>query len=356
MEQGAAKTKQKKVRILFVGCSDNPIHSKAMYERARKRDDVEAFYLDFDFVYREGKSNNPFVRAENKLSIGPHIAALNHKFISIVNSEKIDMVFLYTARNVWDKTVKRLRDMDIYVAIYNNDNPFALYYPRYFWRFYRSSIKYSNIAYIFRKSNYYDCKRYGAKRIKMLRAYYNRERTYPLDTALRRDVPEVVFLGHIEKDERTDYIRHLLDNGIRVGVPDFHDWRNEFRNHSNIVYLKETHDKYNEILNKAKIALVFLSKINEDTYTRRCFEIPSVKTMMLSVYTKDMASMFVPDKEAVYYRNKDELLDKVKKYLEDDEDREIIAQAGYDRLMKDGQELDDRIDTIIGDYLDYNRR
>ena len=109
-------------------------------------------------------------------------------------------------------------------------------------------------------------------------------------------------------------------------------------------------DKYNLILNKCKIALVFLSSINSDTYTRRCYEIPIVKTLVIAPYNKDLSAMFQDGTEAVLYKDKDDFVKKVKYYLENDAEREKIAIAGYKAVKEGKNEAADRVRQILSDY------
>lgn len=110
---------------------------------------------------------------------------------------------------------------------------------------------------------------------------------------------------------------------------------------------------YNLAINSAKIALVFLSKKNNNSYTRRCFEIPAAKTFMLSEYTDDLDSMFNECVEAEYFRDKKEMMDKIKYYLKHDDKREKIARAGHERLLRDGHEVTDRAREILRIYKEY---
>lgn len=73
---------------------------------------------------------------------------------------------------------------------------------------------------------------------------------------------------------------------------------------------------------------------------------------MLSQYTDDLASLFEPDKEAVYFKTPNELVDKTKYYLEHEEEREQIANAGYTRLIRDGHEVGDQVQQIVDKYYE----
>ena len=88
-----------------------------------------------------------------------------------------------------------------------------------------------------------------------------------------------------------------------------------------------------------KIALCFLSKLNEDTYTTRNFQIPAMRTFMLSEYTPDLASLYEEGKEAEFFRSQEELVDKVRYYLQHESEREEIARAGHRRVLADGHDV-----------------
>ena len=71
---------------------------------------------------------------------------------------------------------------------------------------------------------------------------------------------------------------------------------------------------------------------------------------MLSQYTDDLNSMFKEGVEAEYFRDKEEMMNKIRYYLKHADKREKIAQAGYERLMRDGHEVTDRAGEILRIY------
>ena len=295
-------------------------------------------------------NNNVYKRVQNKLAFGPEIWNINKCLVQECASYRPDLVFLYRCRIIHPATVKRIKMQGAIVFSYNNDNPFATYFRPYFWRHYRNSIKYDDATFVYRESNIRECLQKGAHQVELLRSYYISDRNYPIkDNDKKNAKYDVVFLGHFENDDRASYISALTSAGISVGIPNI-TWEGFDQQNSHLTRLNNTHKDYNKIINESKIALVFLSSLNKDTYTRRCFEIPAAKTFMLSQYTEDLASMFEPDKEAVYFKTPDELVEKAKYYLEHEEEREKIAKAGYDRLMRDGHEVGDRVQQIMEKY------
>jgi hypothetical protein len=67
----------------------------------------------------------------------------------------------------------------------------------------------------------------------------------------------------------------------------------------------------------------------------RLFELPANGVMQISDGGEYLAAFFKPGEEIVGYRGADELVDKIRYYLEHDEERKRIALAGYRRVMRD---------------------
>lgn len=339
-------------KVLLVGDDSYEMYVKALYNGFLRMGYMNTrLFATNRFI--EDKTNLVslfFFRLENKLAFGPKISKLNRELLACIKEYAPELVFFYSTRLIYPKTIKKIKHLGITVFLYNNDDPFADNYPKYFWRHYRNGLQYADVGFVYRFKNIDEYKNVGCNCVKMLRAYYIKERNYCLPEIREKDL-DVVFLGHYEEDERGDYIRALASEGITVGITD-RTWEEFETGNTRIIKLQNCHERYNELLNRAKIAIVFLSKINNDTYTRRCFEIPATKVLMVSPYTEDLASMFLEDKEVIFYRNREEFVDKIKYYLQHDEKRLQIANNGYMRLIQDGHEVGDRVKYIMKWYED----
>ncbi|MEI8087473.1 MAG: glycosyltransferase, partial [Paludibacter sp.] len=142
-----------------------------------------------------------------------------------------------------------------------------------------------------------------------------------------------------------DYIRALIAEGIRVKI-----WGGSYWNRAVLgdlfdklspIVLAEG-DNYCKALCGAKICLCFLSKLNRDTYTRRCFEIPACGKLMLAERTDNLMSFFKEDEEACYFSTSDELVRKAHWLLNNPDIRDRIAQAGLRRVWVDGHDVANR--------------
>lgn len=342
------------MNILLVGDDTFDIYVKAFYKAFKDMGYENAhLYATNHYMNYKNAIGHFLIKAENKTAFGPRIWRINSLLLERVKELRPKMVFFYTARLIYPETILKIKQMGIVVFLYNNDDPFADYFPKYFWRHYRKSLKYADVGFVFRRKNITEYIEAGCKRVELLRAYYINERNYYIDKK-QGLYPKVVFIGHCEKDERKEYIKSLLDEKIQVGIPK-KTWEDFENKNPFLVKIDECTENYNVILNDAKIAIVFLSKINNDTYTTRCFEIPSVKTLMVAPYNEDLASMFKEGREVVFYRNKAEFIEKVKYYLEHEDERMKIAEAGYQRLINDGHEVKDRVNFVMQVYSELER-
>ena len=71
---------------------------------------------------------------------------------------------------------------------------------------------------------------------------------------------------------------------------------------------------------------------------------------MLSEYSEDLNSMFEENKEAVYFSTKEELLIKCKHLLDNPSKIKAIGNAGYERLLNDGHNVESRAKEILKIY------
>jgi hypothetical protein len=161
-------------------------------------------------------------------------------------------------------------------------------------------------------------------------------------TEHERFITDVVFIGHYEPDGREDSIRALVTAGIRVKLWGGHYWSRKvlgdlYDSLSPIVPAEG--EDYAKALCGAKVCLCFLSKLNRDTYTRRCFEIPACGKVMLAERTDDLMQFFKEDEEACFFSSPEELVRKAQWLINNPDIRERIARAGLRRVWADGHDV-----------------
>lgn len=137
------------------------------------------------------------------------------------------------------------------------------------------------------------------------------------DKNIKRDI-DVCFWGSIPVNSgREEYIRLLRDNGINVYT----------RLHRVSV------EKYAEILNRSKISLSIGDRDKKKSRLRiRAFEIMACNSLLMEESNPGTDKLFEGDKDFVVFRSKEELLEKVRYYLQHEEERKLIAQSGCDKV------------------------
>lgn len=167
---------------------------------------------------------------------------------------------------------------------------------------------------------------------------------------LQRYQTDVVFVGHYEPDGREKSIQALAYSGIKIKL-----WGGRYWNRAVLGTLYDhlapiVHaegEEYVKALCGAKVCLCFLSKLNRDTYTRRCFEIPACGRVMLAERTDDLLQLFNENEEACFFSSNEELVEKAQWLIDNPDIREQIARAGLRRVWADGHDVGSRAQSFL---------
>jgi spore maturation protein CgeB len=297
---------------------------------------------------------NKWIRGQHRLRLGPRIVRLNLALLKTVEDLRPQILFVFRGDQIFPSTLASIGQRGIHIIGWHNDNPFSPRYPWYVWRHFRRSVALFDRLYAYRAANLEDFRRAGCRQSDLLRSFFIRELNYPGPSSPDYAC-DVSFSGHWEPDGRDDYVAELLD----ADEIDFRLWGTLWerspifgRIQRRLGKIEAVYkERYNAALSSSRIALVFLSGLNQDTYTRRCFEIPATRTFMLAQYSPDLSSMFTEGREAEYFRNPDEMMDKIRFYLRNESARAQIAAAGHIRVHADGHEALDRARQVRNDVL-----
>ena len=69
--------------------------------------------------------------------------------------------------------------------------------------------------------------------------------------------------------------------------------------------------------------------------------------MMLAEYSDDLATLFEEGKEIEFFRDKDEMMDKIRFYLANEPERIKLGEAGLERVITDGHDIHSRTKDLI---------
>lgn len=296
-------------------------------------------------------------KLQNKFIIGPHVSRLNRDFCRAMTEFEPEMVFLYRGTHILPDTLRVLKreHPQTFIVGYNNDDPFSEGNPYWLWRHFIAAIPHYDMLLAYRHHNLEDFRKSGARQAHLLRSWFMPKRNHPMSLSTEESERfgcDVVFIGHYEADGRLAMLEEVVRQGfhLRLYGPGY-DWDPVIRKSPVLRSLAPVRlvwgEEYNKALCGAKVALCFLSKLNRDTYTRRCFEIPASGTLMLSEYTDDLASLYKEGMEADFFRDTVELIGKLKRYVDDADLRTSVAKAGSRRVIEDGHDVIARMKQVL---------
>jgi len=296
-------------------------------------------------------------KAQNKYMFGPRVAELNKDLFELAMAVQPEVVFIYRGSHVHVDTVKKIKSALRHTLIigYNNDDPFAPQYPWWQWRHFLACVPAYDLTLAYREHNLDEYRAIGAKRVQLLRSWFIPERNYPRQlTPSEREkyACDVVFVGHYENDGRLEYLEEIARQGwhLRIFGPGY-EWDPILRKSAVLSKCAPVTlvwgEEYNQALCGAKLALCFFSKLNRDTYTRRCFEIPASGAVLVSEFSDDMAALYKDRQELVLFKSVDELIQQAEVLLRNDAQREQLAAAGTKRVWADRHDVVSRMQDLI---------
>jgi len=338
------------MKILIVGENKYP-----MYEEAFNNAFISLGLKSKIFGWKDYfKKDTLFEKIQNKFIYGPIVTKINKELLQTIHKYQPDLIFLHRANFIYNKTLIEVKSINknIKIFCYHNDDPFSEKTGKLLNRHYLDSLKNCDWIFSYRLKNINDYNNIGYQNTSLLRSYYIKENNYHIENAEK--TIDVLFIGHFENDGRDNILQYLIDNKINVKIygtgwekSEYYHFFLEKGGEIKPIY----GEKYNITINQAKIALVFLSKINNDTYTRRCFEIPVTKTAMFCEHTEDIANnLYINDKEVILFKNKEDLLLKTKKYLASSKLLLELTENCHTRLLTDGHEVTNRAEDILTRY------
>lgn len=252
-------------------------------------------------------------------------------------------------------TLKRIKAKQPNTKIINlvTDDAFGAYKAK--WNLAHKTAKHYDWYFVQRPENIAEYTSCGANNVAFCFRSFDPNFHRPLalnNYDLQKHKTQVGFVGSYE-EEREAYIAYLIENGIDVKVSGdawqgkkyWHLIKNNYAGES--VY----GDEYIKRINGMDICLHFLRKGNRDSQDSRTFEIPACKVFMLAQRSALHEQFFEENKEAAFFDSKEDLLQKVKYYLQHTEERNAIAIAGYNKCFSAGYTHNARLVSVIKKVL-----
>ncbi len=277
---------------------------------------------------------------------------LKRKLVKVVLKNKVNVILF------WRPTILNPSDIlyiksktNVKTISYVNDNPFSPLYSKgsfvqqRLWVNFIKSIRCFDINLVYRPQNISDYINKGSVETYLFPPAYVPDMRY--EYAPSSFTYDVIFIGYPDS-HRIGHLNYLIENGVDLKV--YGSGWNPKDLHPNYKYgriIPILDQEYFLELKKSKICLAFLSKLNQDVYTRRNFEITGIGSLMLSERTKELTDLFDEGTEAEYFSNKYELLNKIKILLNDENKQKNIRLHARLKVKKAGHTIEERVKKLI---------
>lgn len=340
----------KKIKLLFVsGGFPGKVHF--MQESIKRLG-----YVDIDTVYRWNyevsyyrDQRNIIEKVTEKIGLPIDFQEANKRILRRVKDTHYDIIFIVKGNHIYPNTLNfiRINSPNTKIINWSHDNMFEKHNRTIF---YSLNLKKYDLVVTTKSFNLHQDQlpSLGARKI-----LFQNNSCYPypfFESLVRPKVfkYDVSFIGSAELD-RFNILNYLASQGIRVKIFGSGWDKSIYRHqHSNLdIECKDLIGKeYFETMLNSKISLSFLRKINKDLQTLRTVEIPFCGAFMIAEDTEEQKSMFHEELEAVFFSSNEDLLDKIKFYLNNDDKREAIAKRGMLKA-RDSYSMVDNAEEII---------
>ncbi len=335
-----------KINILFV----HPLEGNAyeIYKAFDRNDEINIIPLLKDKIKFKSTLLDKIMY---KLKLPIDKFDINKKLLSF-DLSKIDIIFVIKGNEIKPQTINTIKNKysNIKLINFSLDDMYAKHNRSIY---YTNSIKLYDLVVTTKSYNLEELPLLGVKNILFTYQGFSKDIHKPIFNSNNIN-HDILFIGYPEK-ERINSLLYLASNGFRINIYGYPNaWLKYNINHENIKNHKKSlyGEEYAEAITNSKITLCFLRKINRDLHTSRSVEIPACKGFMLAERTNEHLDLFEEDKEAVYFSDDKELLEKVKYYLENENERLSILNNGYKKCINEDYSYDDIVIKIINKVKD----
>lgn len=278
-------------------------------------------------------------RIANRVFAPLYHANFNNAIKSETQNINHSVVFVYKGVAVHPKTLD---------FIHTNEKKVALYFPDFSLQAHGTEI----LQCIAKYDQIFTAKSFGISDVMKLGAKEAYFINHACDTDVHRPIEglakkigwqcDVAFIGSWSPHKEAllaNLVERLPSLKLRI-------WGNGWNKNSSsalsscIARKAVTGDFYAATIGTTKINLGLLSEqrfdsTSGDMTTARTFEIPGCGSFMLHERTDEVLNCFEEEREIECFADVDEMADKVRYYLDHEAERRAIAEAGYQRCMRE---------------------
>lgn len=279
---------------------------------------------------------------------GPLIKKVNDHVLNEVEQVHYDLIWVDKAVYLTPQTTQWLKAKTAILVHFTPDPAFTFHQSKHFFK----SLPFYDVVITTKSYELNDYKK--ATRAKVLYA------TQGFDKSLHRpsegpfhQKKGLAFIGHHE-EAREKVLAQLLalDIPITLAGINWKSFAEKHKNHAGLNYLGEGvyGQDYVKTLQKAKIAWGAISKWVPELHTTRTFEIPACGTALLTEHNRETAEFFTAE-EAIFYKNTEELVERVRYYIEDLSALKTLTEKGTEAVYSKGFDYKSILRNVLKQIL-----
>lgn len=284
-----------------------------------------------------------------KLKIPLDTTLVNKNIREAISNNTFDLIWIEKGNMIWPWTLRKIKQESPIVKLIScsEDDMYATH-GHSLW--YRIGLRFYDIVFTTKVYNLNELRLFGAKKTTLFLDSYDEKIHKPMQLTqaeFERFSCDVGAIGAFE-DERAESLFYLAEHGIKVNVWG-NGWGSMVNIHPNLIIKNKFlfREDYSKAICATKINLNFLRKINRDEITSRSVEIPACGGFMLSERTARHLEFFEEGKEAEFFNSNDEMLEKIRHYLANEDEREKIARAGKERCVTSGYSMKSQLNRML---------
>jgi len=279
--------------------------------------------------------------------------AMNKRLLETTRNNSADFWLIIKGQRIFPETISKIRQEKggIFFNI-NPDDPFNKNKGASSENI-RKALRRFDCYFIWSKYLVNKLKEAGLKKVEYLPFGFDPEINYQIQSSAGdRSLfgHDLVFVGNWEK-RREKWLGYLKDLDLAIWGGDY--WQRYCRDKGLATKWQRAEICAKDIprvFNASKISLNILREQNLESINMRTFEAPACGVFVLAERSQEAKGLFKEDKEAVYFSTPQELRKKVMYYLVHEEERNEIAQAGYQNCISNNHTYLDRAKFILGVY------
>ena len=325
------------MKILFIG--DNRGSSLAQYQSLKK------IYKNVDIVspskilFFKRSSIREKIFSYIFWHISPKLfePIINKYLLSKIKNTKYNLIVVRSIEFIGLKLILILKNYTKKIVMNCSDNPFVSRDNKR-WDLCKPALKHYDLLIFHQFSRIKQARRYNLKKTLFLYPPYDKKSHSPpkMNFKEKRELKnDIIFIG-TWFPTRGRFMKKLYDKGLKFKIYGSR-WNKDkyFNQMKNIIVLGHVDfPLYSKLIYCSKIALGLVSEENLDEITRRSIEIPAIGSLLCAKRTKTHKKLFIENKEAIFFKNADECVQKCKKILNNAKLLKKISLNGHLKVTK----------------------